>query len=155
MNIDNFNKVCVVGWGKSGISLCNVLLSLKKEVLLTESRPRGSFHPSLIDKFEKSGVKFEFGAHTENFIKEAQLLVLSPGVDAVSSPAAMVARALNIPCVGEVEFSFWLTKARFVAITGTNGKTTTAFLTYRVLKTKRKRVFLGGNIGIPDRKSVV
>ncbi|MDD5584360.1 MAG: UDP-N-acetylmuramoyl-L-alanine--D-glutamate ligase [Candidatus Omnitrophica bacterium] len=149
MNIENFKKVCVVGWGKSGISLCNVLLALKKEVLLTESKPRTSFHPALIDKFAQFGVKFEFGAHTEDFIKQAQLLVLSPGVDPVSSPAVMAARTLNIPSVGEVEFSFWLTKARFIAITGTNGKTTTTFLTYRVLKTKRKRVFLGGNIGIP------
>ncbi|MDD5194349.1 MAG: Mur ligase family protein [Candidatus Omnitrophica bacterium] len=149
MNIDNFKKVCVVGWGKSGISLCNLLLELKKEVFLSEAAERGKFHPYLIDKFIRRGVNFEFGGHSENFIKEAQLVILSPGVDAATSLAAIHARKLAIPCVGEVEFSFWLTKARFVAITGTNGKTTTTFLTYRALKTKRKNVFLGGNIGIP------
>ncbi len=149
MNIDNIKKVCVVGWGKSGFSLCNLLLSLKKEVKLTEFKERKHFHPSLIDKLAKTGVSFEFGGHSENFLKGCQLVVLSPGVDPLSSEVVKIANALNIPYVGEVEFAYWLTKARFVAITGTNGKTTTTFLTYRVLCENKKRVFLGGNIGIP------
>ncbi|MBU2102215.1 MAG: Mur ligase family protein [Candidatus Omnitrophota bacterium] len=149
MNIDALKKVCVVGWGKSGIALCTLLRTLGKEVLLTDEKPRERFASGPINAFMQRGVRFEFGAHTEQFIKESQLVVVSPGVDMAQSSAVSIARACAIPCVGEVEFSFWLTKAHFVAITGTNGKTTTTFLTYRVLKSRRKRVFLGGNIGIP------
>lgn len=149
MNIDNFRRISVVGWGKSGFSLCNLLLSLKKEVQLTELKERKYFNAGLVDKFAANGVVFEFGGHSRDFIKDCDLVVLSPGVDALNSQAAHLARTLGIPCVGEVEFSFWLTKAKFIAITGTNGKTTTTFLTYRALRQKRKRVFLGGNIGIP------
>ena len=149
MNIDNINKVCVVGWGKSGYSLCNLLLTLKKIAKVTEIKERNKFHPALIDKLQNNGIKFEFGGHSENFIKDSQLVVLSPGVDPLNSPVVKIANSLNIPCVGEVEFASWLSKAKFVAITGTNGKTTTTFLTYRVLKENKKRVFLGGNIGIP------
>lgn len=149
MNIDNFKKICIVGWGKSGFSLCNLLLSLKKEVGITELRKREHFNAGLIDKFKTKGVAFEFEGHSESFIKGCDLLILSPGVDALNSQAARFACACGIPCVGEVEFSSWLTQAKFIAITGTNGKTTTTFLTYRALREKRKNVFLGGNIGIP------
>ncbi|MFA5008643.1 MAG: Mur ligase family protein, partial [Candidatus Omnitrophota bacterium] len=116
---------------------------------LTELKERKCFHASVIDKLAGKGVSFEFGGHSENFLKGCQLVILSPGVDHLSSPVVKIANSLNIPYVGEVEFAYWLTKAKFVAITGTNGKTTTAFLTYRVLRENKKRVFLGGNIGIP------
>ncbi len=149
MNIDNINKICIVGWGRSGYSLCNLLLVLKKSAKVTELKERNKFHSALIDKLKNSGVNFEFGGHSENFIKDSQLIVLSPGVDPLNSPVITLAKNLNIPCVGEVEFASWLTKAKFIAITGTNGKTTTTFLTYRVLKENKKGVFLGGNIGIP------
>jgi UDP-N-acetylmuramoylalanine--D-glutamate ligase len=149
MNIDNIKRVCIVGWGKSGFSLCNLLSALKKEIKLTEQKERKYFHPSLIDKLAGAGISFEFGGHSENFLKGCQLVILSPGVDPLNSPVVKIANNLNIPYVGEVEFAYWLTKAKFVAITGTNGKTTTTFLTYRVLRENKKRVFLGGNIGIP------
>ena len=149
MNPDNFKKVCVVGWGDSGISLARLLFTLKKEVKVTEQRERKEFAPQLIDTMSKSGVEFEFGGHNPDFIKDCQLVVLSPGVDPASSAAVKNCKNLCIPYCGEIEFSFWLTKARFIAITGTNGKTTTSFLTYRLLKENRKKVFLGGNIGIP------
>ncbi|MFA5271835.1 MAG: UDP-N-acetylmuramoyl-L-alanine--D-glutamate ligase [Candidatus Omnitrophota bacterium] len=149
MNIDNIKKVCIVGWGKSGYSLCNLILALKKYAKVTERKERNKFHFAAIDKLQGQGVDFEFGGHSEKFIKDSQLVVLSPGVDPLNSPVVKIANNLNVPCVGEVEFASWLTKAKFVAITGTNGKTTTTFLTYRVLKENKKRVFLGGNIGIP------
>ena len=149
MNIDNFEKVCIIGWGRSGISLCNLLLSLKKKVKVSEARMRKFFSAPLIDEFSKAGVEFEFACHSPKFIKDSQLIILSPGVDTFKSQAAKIANDLGIPSVGEVEFSSWLTQAKIVAITGTNGKTTTTRLTYEVLKRARKRIFLGGNIGTP------
>ncbi|UCG34827.1 MAG: hypothetical protein JSW17_04855 [Candidatus Omnitrophota bacterium] len=149
MNPANLEKVCVVGWGESGISLVRLLLTLKKEVKVTELRERNEFAPQLIDTMSERGVEFEFGGHSPQFIKDCDLVILSPGVDPATSAVVKNCKDLCIPYCGEVEFSFWLTKARFIAITGTNGKTTTSFLTYRLLKENKKRVFLGGNIGIP------
>ncbi len=149
MNIDNFEKICIIGWGRSGISLCNLLLSLKKKVRVSEAGERKIFSASLIDEFSKLGVEFEFAGHSPKFIKDSQLIILSPGVDTFKSQAAKIANDLGIPSVGEVEFSSWLTQAKIVAITGTNGKTTTTRLAYEVLKRARKRIFLGGNIGTP------
>lgn len=149
MNIDTINKICIVGWARSGVSLCNLLLSLKKKVMVTEAKQSNNFPCGLIDRLRNSGVDFEFGGHSEKFMKQADSIVLSPGADSYAEPLKTILKNLNIPYAGEVEFSSWLTKARFIAITGTNGKTTTAFLTYRVLKEKRKNVFLAGNIGIP------
>jgi UDP-N-acetylmuramoylalanine--D-glutamate ligase len=76
-------------------------------------------------------------------------MVLSPGVDIANSSAIKYSRELVIPWVGEIELSFWLTEAKIIAITGTNGKTTTTHLTHQVLSKNKKRVFLGGNIGTP------
>jgi UDP-N-acetylmuramoylalanine--D-glutamate ligase len=149
MNIESFKKVCVVGWGKSGVALCDLLLSLKKEVKVSEIKERSVFPYGPVDKFCKKGVKFEFGGHSHNFIKDSHLVILSPGVDIARSPIKDFVHALGIPYVGEIEFSFWLTKANCIAITGTNGKTTTSHLTYKVLKQRKKKVFLGGNIGTP------
>jgi len=149
MDIDHFKKICIVGWGRSGMSLCSLLLSLRKEVRVSEARESRYFFSKIIDEFAKGGVKFEFGGHSQSFIKNSQLLILSPGVNTFNSPAVKGAHTFGIPCVGEIEFSFWLTEAKIIAITGTNGKTTTSYLTYKILKEKRKRVFLGGNIGIP------
>ena len=107
MNIDNFTKVCIVGCGKSGFSLCNLLLSLKKQVRLTELKEREYFNTNLISKFETKGVTFEFGGHSDKFIEDCDLVILSPGVDAIKSPVAKFANITGIPCVGEVEFCFW------------------------------------------------
>ena len=149
MRIDDFKKICVVGWGRSGISLTNLLLGLGKEVKVSEAAEDKTFPSQLINDFTERGVEFEFAGHSKEFIKDTQLLILSPGVDLSSSPIKQIAQAYNIPCVGEIEFSSWLTKAQIIAITGTNGKTTTSELIYQVLKRKERRVFLGGNIGRP------
>ncbi|MFH1318054.1 MAG: Mur ligase family protein [Candidatus Omnitrophota bacterium] len=149
MDINDVNRVCVVGWGKSGRSLCKLLLELGKKVKISEIKERSAFSTAVIDEFIDKGVEFEFGGNSDKFIKESQLVVLSPGVDTANSDACKIAKTYDIDVVGEIELSFWLTQAQVIAITGTNGKTTTSQLTRQVLKKKRKRVFLGGNIGIP------
>lgn len=149
MRIDDFKKVCVVGWGKSGISLCNLLLHLGKEIKVSEAAEAKTFSSQLTDDFVKKGVRFEFGGHSQKFIKDTQLLILSPGVDIARSSILEIVQAHNIPYAGEIEFSSWLTTSKIIAITGTNGKTTSSELTYQILKHTKRRVFLGGNIGIP------
>ncbi|MCQ9205222.1 MAG: Mur ligase family protein [Omnitrophica bacterium] len=149
MNLDNFSKVCVVGWARSGISLCRLLLSLGKKVKISEIKERKCFPASLVNEFGQKGVEFEFGGHSRNFIKDSQLLIVSPGVDTLHSQTIKSYQSQRIPCVGEIEFSSWLTKAKIVAVTGTNGKTTTTYLAHKAIKKRKRRVFLGGNIGTP------
>jgi len=149
MNIDDFERIGVIGWGLSGISVANLLLGLGKKVKVSEQRERGCFSEDSLKQFTKAGVEFEFGGHSESFIKDCQLLVVSPGVDTTRGQIFEIIKALKLPVVGEVELCSWLTKASLIAITGTNGKTTASHLTYEVLRRKRSRVFLGGNIGIP------
>ena len=149
MDIGDFNTVVVIGWGKSGRAVVDLGLALGKKVKVSEQRERSCFDSHLIDRSLSAGVEFEFGGHSENFIKGAHLAVLSPGVDTVGSSTVKIITELGILLVAEIEFASWFTKASCIAITGTNGKTTTAHLTYEVLKSKRKGVFLGGNIGVP------
>ncbi|MDD3297101.1 MAG: Mur ligase family protein [Candidatus Omnitrophica bacterium] len=147
MDINNFNKVCVVGCGTSGISLCDLLLELGKKVKVSESRKKNCFKDSLIQEYLSKGIVFEFGLNSKDFIKDCDLVVLSPGVDPVAIRSFL--KDTGIPCVGEIEFSFWFNKALCVAITGTNGKTTSTYLTHKVLEATGRRVFIGGNIGTP------
>ena len=149
MNVDSFKKVCVVGFKQSGVALCRMLLGLKKKVKVSELNPQDTFSSLLIQQCEQWGVEFEFGQHSENFIKDCDIIVVSPGVDINRPPLSCVVNRLGILTVGEIEFSSWFNKARIVAITGTNGKTTTTFLTYCALKSKLPGVYLAGNIGIP------
>jgi len=138
-----------MGWGRSGLALCDLLLSLGKKVFVSEEKERGCFPAALVDSYRQRGVAFEFGGHSPRSLDGADLLLVSPGVDGVRSELFRQAQVRSIPCVGELEFASWLTKADIVAITGTNGKTTTAYLAREVLSQKNKRTFLGGNIGTP------
>ncbi|RKY38233.1 MAG: UDP-N-acetylmuramoyl-L-alanine--D-glutamate ligase, partial [Candidatus Omnitrophota bacterium] len=152
MKIDKFTTVCVVGFKKSGISLCRFLLSLGKRVKVSEISPYKYIYPTyklIIDQLKKRGVEFEFGTHTKSFLKGVDLIALSPGVDTANSCICKIAKELNILTVGELEVASWLNKAKIIAITGTNGKSTTAFLVYLLLKRKGIRCHLAGNIGIP------
>ncbi len=149
MNLKNADKICVAGWGKTGAALVKLLLSLGKKPKVTEIKSRAYFSSSLIEAFEKKGVEFEFGGHSEGFVSASNLILLSPGINLLNSSLGKIAYASGIPCVGEIEFAWYFCQAKIIAITGTNGKTTVAHLTYLLLKKARKKVFLAGNIGRP------
>ncbi len=146
-NIEKINRVCIAGWGKTGVSLAKLLLSLGKEVKVTEKGGRNNFSSSLIKNFQNKGVEFEFGRHSNNFISSAELLLLSPGINFSESSLNKIVKKNHMPYTGELEFASYFAKAKIIAITGTNGKTTTAYLAYLLLKKKKKKVYLGGNIG--------
>ncbi|MCF7873146.1 MAG: UDP-N-acetylmuramoyl-L-alanine--D-glutamate ligase [Candidatus Omnitrophica bacterium] len=153
--IKDLKLVCVAGWGKTGISLVEMLLNLDKKIKVTETKKRNCFCPQLIKDFENKGVEFEFGGHSEKFIKLSELIILSPGIDLSKSELNNIAKKNHISCLGELEFASYFTNAKIIAITGTNGKTTTAHLTYLLLKQKKKKVYLGGNIGRPFSEFVL
>ena len=149
MNLEKFKKICIIGFKKSGISLCRLLLSLGKKVKVSEIQKESSFNSSLIEKFKREGVEFEFGIHSRDFFRDCNLVVVSPGVNLKETLLRKTLEEVSLPTVGEIELASWINKSRIVAITGTNGKTTVSFLAFLVLKKKFSHVFLGGNIGIP------
>ncbi len=143
-------KVVVVGFGKSGQSAVRLLLVKGANVVVSEARPKEELPPSMVSSFEVQGVEFETGYHREETLKRADLVVVSPGVP---QEVYLPALRAGVPVISELElsWSYLSEKERksTVAITGTNGKTTTTAMISDLFKFAGKKVFTGGNYGIP------
>ena len=136
------SKVVVVGAGRSGTAAAELLVRRGASVTLSEAR-------EVIDDSEnlhEAGVKLELGGHQTKTFDRAELIVLSPGVSP-QIPVIAQARKSQIPVISEVELAARWLRGRIVAITGTKGKSTTATLIGRMIKSSGKRVIVGGNIG--------
>ena len=101
-----------------------------------------------VDIVRQLGVRMELGPHRAASFQNADLIVVSPGVSHTIEPI-MQARDHGIPVIGEVELASRFIKEPIIAVTGTNGKTTTTELLGRMLKNSGLKVFVGGNIGNP------
>ena len=140
-------KVLVVGLGKSGIAACGVLRDIGSTVKATDIRGAedlGSALPGLV----KRDVRVELGRNSIEFARDCDLLVLSPGVP-LEIELVRWARGQSKTVIGEVELAWCLSDAKFVAVTGTNGKSTTVSLLGTILSGASSRVRVGGNIGVP------
>ena len=137
-------KVLILGLSKSGIA-CAKYLSGKADVYLTESKSEVDLDK--VKELEEMGVKVEFGGHSDEFIAGASYAITSPGIP----PKSEIFQRLiskKIPIISEVEFAYRHTKTPFIAITGTNGKTTTTALVSHILSKQFKAPYCG-NIGVP------
>ncbi|HHI96751.1 MAG TPA: UDP-N-acetylmuramoyl-L-alanine--D-glutamate ligase [Thermodesulfatator atlanticus] len=141
-------KVVVMGFGRSGQAALRLLLVLGARVVVSEARPREKLSASLLRNFEEQGVVFETGGHRPETLTQADLVVVSPGVPRQQYAPAL---AKGIPVWGELELAFrFLTPTKkVIAITGTNGKTTTTAMVTDILRLSGQRVFVGGNYGTP------
>lgn len=99
------------------------------------------------------GIDFESGMHTEKRILESDLIIKSPGIPD-KAPLIKKLKEQGTPIISEIEFAGRYTQAKIVAITGSNGKTTTTLLTYHILKNAGLNVGLAGNIGKSFARSV-
>lgn len=141
-------KVLVIGTGLSGIAAAKLLIEKGSEVILYDSNKKLS-KELIIDKLPENGeVEFIIGEWREELECKAELVILSPGVP-TDLPYIVNMRRNNIPIWGEVELAYNYSKGKLVAITGTNGKTTTTALVGEIMKTFYESVFVVGNIGIP------
>jgi len=140
-------KVTVVGLAKSGIAAALLLKKSGAEVWATDSADSESLRKAK-DLLESKGIKTEIGRHTVEFIKGKSLLVVSPGVPE-NSPAFKSAAKYKIPVIGEIELGYLCCGSPIIAVTGTNGKSTTTTLIGEILKKGGKRVVVCGNIGNP------
>src|SRR3954471_11894796 len=140
-------RILVVGLGKSGAAAALFLEARGARVTVSDSKPQaqlGGFIPQLLDK----GIAVETGLHGERTFRDQDLIVVSPGVP-VDAPSLTQARQLGIKIIGEVELASRYLQGKIIAISGSNGKTTTTTLAGEVLAHAGKKVLVGGNIGTP------
>jgi UDP-N-acetylmuramoylalanine--D-glutamate ligase len=116
-------------------------------VKVSEVKPAGELEASR-KALADIPIEWELGGHTVPFLKGVDLIVVSPGVSMDIEPLVQ-ARRKGIPVLSEVELAFRFLRRPLVAVTGTNGKTTTTTLIGEMLRASGKSVFVGGNIGNP------
>ncbi|MBN3033893.1 MAG: UDP-N-acetylmuramoyl-L-alanine--D-glutamate ligase [Candidatus Saganbacteria bacterium] len=136
-------KVTVFGAGRSGTAAAKKLLALGASVRLTDSDPRAD-----VSVFNGLGLEIELGGHSLGIIEGDDLIVVSPGVH-LDLPVLAAARERDIPVIAEIELAFRFITKPIIAVTGTNGKTTTATLIGELLKAAGKPAVVAGNIGRP------
>ena len=140
-------KVLVVGLGVSGLAAALFLRRHGAQVTVSDLRSAEALAqhiPALLD----AGVNVEAGGHGHATFRRQDLIVLSPGVSP-NTPEMDEARTFHIPIIGEVELAARFLKTKVLAITGSNGKTTTTTLTGEILKAGGLTTLVGGNIGVP------
>jgi UDP-N-acetylmuramoylalanine--D-glutamate ligase len=139
-------RTLIVGLGKTGLSCARFLAAHGEEIAITDSRERP---PGLADLRELLPDAAVFlGGFSEDALKRADRLVLSPGV-AANSPFVAKARALGMPVLGDIELFAHYARAPIVGITGANGKSTVTTLVGLMAERAGKRVRVGGNLGTP------
>ena len=140
-------RVLVVGLGKTGVSLVKFLSGLGKKVTVTDIKSREQLASSLA---ELNGTPYvgHFGSHVKDDFLDHEMILVSPGVDSHLG-LLLEARARGRRIIGEIELASRFIKEPIIAITGTNGKTTTTTLLGQVFAAAFKDVFVGGNIGKP------
>ncbi|MCK4259017.1 MAG: UDP-N-acetylmuramoyl-L-alanine--D-glutamate ligase [Halanaerobiales bacterium] len=139
-------RIGVIGLGKrTGVVTTKILVSLGAEVVVSDIKPAEKLNEELSMLKNFSGVEYDLGGHTEKVLN-VDMIITSPGVP-VDIPIFHEAKKRGIEVISEIELSYRLSKAPFIAITGTNGKTTTTSLIGELLKPYPHRVFVGGNIG--------
>ncbi len=147
MNVEG-KKILVIGAGKSGLAAAQLLLSRKAVPVLFDENEKTD--PEAVRGKLPAGADVEVlvGKFPAGRLGEFELAVFSPGVP-VDTPFADGIRAQGIPVWGEVELGYAFLKGRLIAVTGTNGKTTTTALTGQIMKDYYDSVFVVGNIGDP------
>ena len=137
----------VVGLGRSGVASALFLQARGARVTVSDAKPQDQLSqeiPVLLDH----GIALETGGHGERTFRGQDLIVVSPGVP-VDSPSLVQARALGEPVIGEIELASQFLPKNIVAITGSNGKTTTTTLAGEIISAGGFPVVVGGNIGTP------
>ena len=142
--------VMVAGMGKSGVSAAELILNIGGRVLLYDSNE--TLDPeTVLSKFDEENVKnihVKLGRLTEDDIRDIRVCVMSPGIS-LETDFIKLLLAHRIQLWSEIQLAYFVAKGRLMAITGTNGKTTTTALLGAIMQRKYENCFVAGNIGIP------
>jgi UDP-N-acetylmuramoylalanine--D-glutamate ligase len=140
-------RILVVGLARTGIATALFCAARGARVTASEERPESEVAEAA-GKLRGAGCALELGGHTDRTFIEQDLIVPSPGVPQDLPPLA-AARAEEIPIWSEIELAWRFLRGRMVAITGSNGKTTTTSLVGHILESAGTPVIVAGNIGTP------
>ncbi len=139
--------ILVIGLGKTGTATAKFLSRQGADVIVTDEK--APFELSeVLDELQREGVNFRFRPCVPDILSDVEMVIPSPGVPPLS-PMLMEARHKNKPVLSELELASRFLKRPMIAITGTNGKTTTTTLVGEILSKSGISVFVGGNIGAP------
>jgi UDP-N-acetylmuramoylalanine--D-glutamate ligase len=137
-------KISIIGAARSGVAAAQ-LLKVKSATVFVSDQGSEANLKSQISNLQSIGIEYETGAHSER-VYDCSLMVISPGVPS-NAPVIREAQRRRIEIVSEVEVASWYCAAPIVAVTGSNGKTTTTTLIGRMLSDAKKKHVVAGNIG--------
>jgi len=146
MDLKN-KRVLVVGLGKSGVAAALFLRDHGARVTVSDARSATALEkeiPTLLD----AGIMVEAGGHGLLTFRRQDLIVVSPGVP-YDTPELKQVRAFGLPIIGELELASRFLQGKIIAITGSNGKTTTTSLIGKIFADVGRATLVGGNIGTP------
>ncbi|MBM3494119.1 MAG: hypothetical protein FJX72_07350, partial [Armatimonadetes bacterium] len=136
--------IAVIGMARTGLAAADVLHRLGAQVILSDSAPAERLGPRLADA-ERLGVAVVPCATTEQALAGVSMVITSPGVRA-DAPVLQVAVAAGIPVLSEIEVAYRLARAPILAVSGTNGKSTTAVWLTQMLQECGLQAVVAGNI---------
>lgn len=140
-------RVLVVGLARTGVAVSLFAAAYGARVTATDEKPESALGETAA-RLRAQGVKLELGGHPPAAFFDQDLIVVSPGVPA-NLPPLVLAQVAGIPVWGEIELAWRFLRGTVVAITGSNGKTTTTSLVTHILETAGVQTLVGGNIGAP------
>ena len=140
-------KVLIIGAGKSGTAAAKLLKDKGADIILFDAKVQDKEKLLETIGLDYKG-RIEFEEPSDYARKDLDYLILSPGVP-IDSPLVLSLKSENVKVIGEVELAYYYTKGKVVAVTGTNGKTTTTALTGALISRKYNNTLVCGNIGIP------
>ena len=140
------DAILIIGAARSGVASAEYLLSIGKQIVISDMNTK--LAEDVETQLGHASVSYVWGKQPDVAALQPELIVMSPGVP-LSIPPVVKARELGIPVISEPELAFRYSNVPFVAITGTNGKTTTTTLTAFLLEKEGRKVVAGGNIGLP------
>ncbi|MCX5710166.1 MAG: UDP-N-acetylmuramoyl-L-alanine--D-glutamate ligase [Candidatus Omnitrophica bacterium] len=148
-NTENYRnkKVIIVGLARSGVASANLLYGLGAKVSITDNQDNDAVRANAA-RLKSNDIRLELGAHTREFVKGNDLMIISPGVKNDAQPVIW-AQELQIPVISEIEFAADLCPGKIIAVTGSNGKTTVTTLIGKVIEAGMHHAFVCGNIGTP------
>lgn len=137
------NRIVILGAGESGTGAALLAKAKGFDVFVSD---QGSIKEKYKTELRSESISYEEGFHSTNLIINATLIIKSPGIPD-KAEIIKLAKSKGIEIIDELEFAFRYLKGKVIAITGTNGKTTTTLLTYHLLKSAGFNVALAGNVG--------
>ena len=146
VNWENTN-IAILGAGISGIGAAKLAIHLNATVLLSDVKK------SELNIDKSSHLTYEYSGHSDKVLK-SDLIIKSPGIpneiDIIKK-----SKQKNIPIVSEIEFASWFSSSEIIAVTGSNGKTTTVNIIFEIFKEAAENVLLGGNVGTSYSENVL